>query len=167
MLSGISIQPPGTGLEKVVHQRRGCLGGVALSACFGEKVPAQRIGVRWLWIGKEVPNVGPGIRQADGISPALFSAGVYFCLCFCQRGYGFIGKTVIHPNQIPVVNECLKVSPADYQDACRILNWDPASPRLVLSSAESTRMNEYNTHFHWADRIIQLARVYGIKAEPA
>ncbi|MCX4371333.1 MAG: HpcH/HpaI aldolase/citrate lyase family protein [Dysosmobacter sp.] len=80
---------------------------------------------------------------------------------------GFIGKTVIHPNQIPVVNECLKVSPADYQDACRILNWDPASPRLVLSSAESTRMNEYNTHFHWADRIIQLARVYGIKAEPA
>lgn len=78
---------------------------------------------------------------------------------------GFVGKTVIHPNQIPVVNDCLKVSAADYQDACRILNWDPDSPRLVSSSAEATRMNEYNTHFRWADRVLRLARIYGIKNE--
>lgn len=77
---------------------------------------------------------------------------------------GFVGKTVIHPNQIPVVNACLKVSPADYQDARRILNWDPASPQLVSSSAEETRMNEYNTHFHWANRIIRLAQIYGLKS---
>lgn len=76
---------------------------------------------------------------------------------------GFIGKTVIHPSQIPVVNGCLKVSAADYQDACRILNWDPASPRMVASSAESTRMNEYNTHFRWAERTLQLARAFGVK----
>ena len=78
---------------------------------------------------------------------------------------GFVGKTVIHPNQIPVVNDCLKVSPTDYQDACRILNWDPASAQLVSSSAEATRMNEYNTHFRWAERMLRLAQVYGVREE--
>lgn len=80
---------------------------------------------------------------------------------------GFLGKTVIHPNQIPVVNDCLKVSAGDYQDACQILNWDPGSPGLVASSAEATRMNEYNTHFRWADRVCKLARIYGIKGGAA
>ena len=80
---------------------------------------------------------------------------------------GFVGKTVIHPNQIAVVNDCLKVSAADYQDACHILNWEPDSFQLVSSSAESTRMNEYNTHFRWADRIVRLAQVYGVKDSPA
>lgn len=37
---------------------------------------------------------------------------------------GFTGKTVIHPNQIPVVNEMLRVSQRDYADARAILNWD-------------------------------------------
>lgn len=80
-----------------------------------------------------------------------------------DRLCGLIGKTVIHPNQIPVVNDGLKVSVADYQDARQILAWDPTNPRLVCSSAESTRMNEYNTHFRWADRVLRLARTYGVK----
>lgn len=80
---------------------------------------------------------------------------------------GFLGKTVIHPNQIPVVNDCLKVSAADYQDACQILNWSPDRSGLVASSAEATRMNEYNTHFRWADRVCRLARIYGIKGGAA
>lgn len=78
---------------------------------------------------------------------------------------GFVGKTVIHPNQIPVVNDCLRVSAADYRDACDILNWDPANPRLVSSSAQLTRMNEYNTHTRWADRMLRLAQVYGVKSD--
>lgn len=76
---------------------------------------------------------------------------------------GFLGKTVIHPNQIPVVNECMKVTDADYQDACRILNWDPRDARLVSASAGATRMNEYKTHRRWADKILRLARKYGIQ----
>lgn len=79
---------------------------------------------------------------------------------------GFVGKTVIHPNQIPVVNDCLKVSAADFQDARSILNWDPASPQLVASSAQATRMNEYNTHFRWAERTLRLAQVYGVSGSP-
>ena len=76
---------------------------------------------------------------------------------------GFTGKTVIHPNQIPVVNRCLQVSQSDYLDACRILNWEPDSPHLVSASTEATRMNEYNTHFRWAQRVACLARIYGVR----
>lgn len=78
---------------------------------------------------------------------------------------GFTGKTVIHPNQIPVVNDCLKVSPADLRDARQILDWDPANPRLVSASAGASRMNEYQTHFCWAQRVLQLARIYGVRGE--
>lgn len=76
---------------------------------------------------------------------------------------GFIGKTVIHPNQIPVVNDMLKVSSSDYEDACAITGWNREEALLVSSSADATRMNEYNTHFNWANKILRLARVYGIR----
>ena len=76
---------------------------------------------------------------------------------------GFVGKTVIHPNQIAVVNQGLMVSPADYRDACRVLSWDPDSAHLVSSSAEATRMNEYNTHSRWAERTVRLAERYGVR----
>ena len=76
---------------------------------------------------------------------------------------GFIGKTVIHPNQIEIVNEMLKVSAADYEDAKNILNWDDKSAWLVSASAERTRMNEYKTHWRWARKTVALAELYGIK----
>jgi citrate lyase beta subunit len=76
---------------------------------------------------------------------------------------GFVGKTVIHPNQIPIINELLKVSAADYEDACNILNWQPDDVQLVSASANSSRMNEYNTHVNWANRVICMAKKYGVK----
>ena len=76
---------------------------------------------------------------------------------------GFIGKTVIHPNQIPVVNYMLKVSAGDYRDARAITGWNGADGLLVASSADATRMNEYNTHFNWASKVLRLAQVYGVR----
>ena len=76
---------------------------------------------------------------------------------------GFIGKTVIHPNQIPVVNEMLRVSVRDYADARAVLNWDAGSGRLVAASAGADRMNEYNTHFNWARKIVLRAERYGTR----
>lgn len=76
---------------------------------------------------------------------------------------GFIGKTVIHPKQIPVVNDMLKVSVRDYEDANSIVGWDTSRGLLVSSSTDATRMNEYNTHFNWANRVLHLARTYGIR----
>lgn len=74
---------------------------------------------------------------------------------------GFIGKTVIHPNQISVVNEALKVKREDYEDALKILNWDNSST-LVGKNAEGQRMNEVKTHYNWARKIVTLAKLYGV-----
>ena len=81
--------------------------------------------------------------------------------CELDRLNGFVGKTVIHPKQIPIVNESLQVSPADYADAKNILAWD--DPCLVAPSAEGTRMNEYQTHFRWARRVVALGERYGVR----
>lgn len=77
---------------------------------------------------------------------------------------GFIGKTVIHPNQIAVVNEALQVSAEDYADACAILGMAENTDFLVSKSARGGRMNEYKTHTKWAHRICTLAEIYGVRA---
>lgn len=74
---------------------------------------------------------------------------------------GFIGKTVIHPRQIELVNKALHVSRADYEDALAITNWD--ADNLVSGSSDKSRMNEYKTHSRWAKQILFLASYYGVK----
>lgn len=76
---------------------------------------------------------------------------------------GFVGKTVIHPKQIPVVVDSLKVNKQDYDDAMEILSWHNDSALLVGGSVQKERMNEVNTHLHWAQRVASLAAVYGVK----
>ena len=76
---------------------------------------------------------------------------------------GFVGKTVIHPNQIPVVVDSLKVNKQDYDDAMEILSWRDDNALLVGRSAQKERMNEVNTHLRWAKRVASLAAVYGVK----
>lgn len=75
---------------------------------------------------------------------------------------GFIGKTVIHPNQISVVNKVYQVTRSDFNDAKAILNWDKKSDSLVSGNLAGERMNEYKTHHNWAEKILFLAEVFGI-----
>lgn len=75
---------------------------------------------------------------------------------------GFIGKTVIHPAQIPVVNCSYQVSEKDFKDAQEILNWNKNSASLVSGNNVRERMNEYKTHINWAQRIIYLAESFGV-----
>ena len=79
-----------------------------------------------------------------------------------DRLNGFVGKTVIHPNQIETVRNAYLVNKKDYEDACAILNWDPSSHSLVHGNVEGARMNEYNTHSHWAQKILYLSEAYGV-----
>ncbi len=79
-----------------------------------------------------------------------------------DRLCGFIGKTVIHPKQIKLVNEAYKVPQKDFDDAKAILGWDGDSAALVAGSAAKERMNEYKTHCNWAQKIMMLAQVYGV-----
>ena len=76
---------------------------------------------------------------------------------------GFIGKTVIHPNQIAVVNDAYKVSKSDYDDAKSILEWDDGSIKSVSGNGTRSRMNEVKTHGNWAQKIMYLAEQFGVK----
>lgn len=75
---------------------------------------------------------------------------------------GFVGKTVIHPNQIPIVNEMLRVTEKDFEDAKSIVNWDHQSLQ-VGKSYGGERMNEVRTNYNWARKILILAEIYGVK----
>ena len=80
-----------------------------------------------------------------------------------DRQCGFIGKTVIHPKQIELVNSAYKVSNTDLADAKAILDWDDNTASLVSGNHSKERMNEYKTHSNWAKTILFLAEYYGVK----
>lgn len=76
---------------------------------------------------------------------------------------GFFGKTAIHPAQLPVIHDSLKVSAEDAADAERILNWSDAT-LAVSGGAGAGRMNEVKCHGRWAERVSIRASIYGIRA---
>ncbi len=80
-----------------------------------------------------------------------------------DRACGLIGKTVIHPAQIPVANDAFKVPAADLYDAVSILNWDRSSHSLVAADPRAERMDEYKTHYNWARQTVFLAEVFGTR----
>lgn len=75
---------------------------------------------------------------------------------------GFTGKTVIHPNQISIVNDSLKVNKTDYQDAISILSWSETNNLLVSKNSSGERMNEVKTHLKWAEKTMILSKIYGV-----
>ena len=78
-----------------------------------------------------------------------------------DRYYGFIGKTVIHPNQIPVVLEYMKIPQTEYDAAKLILNSDDEIQAFNCGG----RMYENKVHTKWAERTVKLAEVYGIRTD--
>lgn len=81
---------------------------------------------------------------------------------------GFIGKTVIHPNQIKVVNDEYRVSRKNYEDALHILNWNTRKDSYVSGNISNERMDEYKTHLNWARKTCFMAECYGTKpTDPA
>ncbi|MDE6666917.1 MAG: HpcH/HpaI aldolase/citrate lyase family protein [Clostridia bacterium] len=79
-----------------------------------------------------------------------------------DRLNGFIGKTAIHPCQLRYIYESLKVRREDFNDAKSILNWDRGGFGVEKSSS-GDRMNEVKCHYKWAERILILSEIYGIK----
>jgi citrate lyase beta subunit len=78
-----------------------------------------------------------------------------------DRLCGFIGKTVIHPTQIKIVNDGYRVSVKNLEDARSILGWSKDSASMVAAGSGHERMNEHKTHTNWARRIMFLAELYG------
>ena len=79
-----------------------------------------------------------------------------------DRLNGFIGKTAIHPTQLPLIYESMKVNRSDYDDAMKILNWNNGSLG-VDKSEDGSRMNEVKVHGKWAKKIAILGEIYGVK----
>ena len=73
---------------------------------------------------------------------------------------GFIGKTCIHPSQLPVVYDELKVLRSDYEAAADILGWHDSKSAVDRTG---NRMNEVKCHSAWAHKIMLLGEVYGIR----
>ena len=94
------------------------------------------------------------------------SGGVYPCFNDSQ-GFkkdllrdlkeGLISKTIIHPNQIDIINELYKVEQKDYDEALEICNFGDAVFNQTGKMAETTTMLTYS------QEIIKRAKLYGIK----
>lgn len=82
----------------------------------------------------------------------------------CDKLQGFIGKTCIHPSQLPVVQKSLIVRFADYQEAVSILGMNE-NIAGVTKGVSGNRMNEVKTHINWARKTVGLASVYGTVEE--
>ena len=91
-------------------------------------------------------------RWADGLKRELYA----------DKLNGLIGKTSIHPSQLPIIQESLIVSSVDYEDAMGILGMN-ANTTGVKKSTEGNRMNEVKTHTNWARKVVGLAKVYGVR----
>lgn len=75
---------------------------------------------------------------------------------------GFIGKTSIHPTQLTIIQSSMIVKESDYLDALSILGMNTNTVG-VKKSEHGNRMNEVKTHTKWAQKIIGLANVYGVR----
>ncbi|MBL8258582.1 MAG: HpcH/HpaI aldolase/citrate lyase family protein [Candidatus Competibacteraceae bacterium] len=71
--------------------------------------------------------------------------------------HGLVGKTAIHPAQIPVIEALYRVSPDDYETATAILAPDAAA---VFRRNDS--FCEPATHWRWATAVLERARVFGV-----
>ena len=81
-----------------------------------------------------------------------------------DRLNGFIGKTAVHPQQLPYIYDSLKVSRTDYEDSKLLLDWR-VGKLGVCKSADGSRMNEVKCHRRWAERIHILGKIYGIRED--
>lgn len=70
--------------------------------------------------------------------------------------HGLVGKTVIHPSQIAIIHQALKVDSRDYEAARRIL--DDSMPAVFQFDGA---MCEPATHHHWAVQIMERAAYFG------
>ena len=79
-----------------------------------------------------------------------------------DKSNGFIGKTAIHPAQLPIIFDSMKVSQIDFDDAKQLLDWK-STTHGVMKSADGSRMNEIKCHLAWAKKIKILGELYGVK----
>ena len=76
--------------------------------------------------------------------------------------HGLVGKTAIHPTQIAMIQDALRVSLEDLNCAQLILS--DAAPAVFR---HNDAMCEPATHFNWAKKIVERAQYQGVRAADA
>jgi len=76
-----------------------------------------------------------------------------------DKANGLIGKTIIHPTHISIVNALYVVTKEEYEDASAILEQEI---RGASKSRYNNKMNEENPHNNWAKKVLKRAYVYGV-----
>lgn len=74
---------------------------------------------------------------------------------------GIVGKTIIHPTHIQVVQALNAVSYEEYLDAESIIERNNGEVG-VLKSSFSNKMNELKPHLYWAQKIMRKSETYGV-----
>lgn len=83
-----------------------------------------------------------------------------------DRLMGFVGKTIIHPCQIAPALEGMKVTRNEYEDALAVVSSKDSEIQVIKRGAESGfRMYEAKVHTKWAEKILRLGDIYGIREE--
>ena len=77
-----------------------------------------------------------------------------------DMAHGLVGKTAIHPTQIPMIQKHFAVTEDDYQEALEIL--DSNSPAVFK---RQQAMCEVSTHTNWAKQIVERYNCYGLDRE--
>lgn len=78
-----------------------------------------------------------------------------------DRLNGLIGKTIIHPTHINIVNALHVVTHEEYLDAMDIMG-NQQGRVGVQKSEYANKMNEMKPHFEWARKVLIRAEVYGV-----
>ena len=78
-----------------------------------------------------------------------------------DRLNGLIGKTIIHPTHINIVNALHVVTHEEYMDAIDIMG-NQQGLVGVQKSEYANKMNEMKPHFEWARKVLIRAEVYGV-----
>lgn len=87
-----------------------------------------------------------------------------------DRANGLLGKTVIHPTHVNVVNATSTVSHEEYVDALAVLGraeddtdgLEDGTEGGVLASSYRNKMNERRPHRNWAIRTLLRAEAFGV-----
>lgn len=74
---------------------------------------------------------------------------------------GFVGKTIIHPSHIDVVNAIYAVTHEEYLDALNISS-QQVDEDGVHKSEYANKMNEVKPHMQWACKTMLRANAYGV-----
>jgi citrate lyase beta subunit len=79
-----------------------------------------------------------------------------------DRANGFLGKTVIHPTHVTIVNTLHAVSKEEHDDALVVQAGRGRGG--AVRSASNNKMNEIGPHELWAEQSLARAAVYGVLA---